>query len=83
MKVTVKTVKRYEIEVDGSPLGEFAVTSSWNGLSKFEGEKGIIIANTGDGLEGVINEMFDVPHECEVVKISPELAHEIAIFDGA
>jgi len=76
--VQIKPIEKYEVIIDGKNVGEFSKESSWEGMAKLRGAKGVIIINDDPSLfedifAGIIGKVGGEPRTVEVVKISPDL----------
>ena len=74
MKVKIKPLRKYEVEIDGKRL-EMTLESEWNGMAEFR-HKGqtLIVDNNQDLVQKFLCQGID--GELDVVKISPSLCEK-------
>lgn len=71
MKVNIKPLKKYEVEIDGKRL-EMTLESEWNGMIEFRHKGNVLIV---DNKQDLLDKFLcrGIHGELEVVKISPSL----------
>lgn len=74
MNAKITPSNKYLIAVDGKPLGEFSLISSWEGISLFRNDNGeSLIVDGVSTVSNIFKSIFNSreEHEGVVVKISP------------
>lgn len=78
MKITLRPVQTYEVEIAGRKLGAFRVDSSWNGQTRLCSERGnrILIVRTVPAFEETFSVIADVAIETDLIE-APECPDEV------
>lgn len=76
LDIEITPVEKFEVKINGTPVGEFECDSSWEGMVKLKNKDGVIIASDERSL---IDKMFSGVITAEkqssfsVLKITPSL----------
>lgn len=68
MKAIIKQVTSYAIEIDGKEVGTFKKGDTWNGMTEFKGESGVVVVGGFD--VGVFGNLFNEPVQQELTMIT-------------
>lgn len=71
-KAIIKQVVSYEIEIDSKKVGIFKKGDTWNGMTEFKGDCGVVVV--GGFSSGVFGDLLNEPEQQELIitTASPE-----------
>lgn len=84
LNVDLIPLEKFEVVVKGKSLGVFQKESSWEGLTKLVGDKGVIVIDDeGRWVDDLFSKLMPEPQKksCKVIKITPTLVPFFEVSD--